>query len=60
MYLTVKLFLTGLAGARPMLFFAAYYGGLFVTHVFLASQTWYLGYWASQYEKRPGSEVSVA
>lgn len=57
--LTVKLFLVGLGGNHPVLFFVAFIGGLFISHSINAFQTWFLGYWGSQYEHRPTSDISV-
>ncbi|EKM83611.1 hypothetical protein AGABI1DRAFT_66408 [Agaricus bisporus var. burnettii JB137-S8] len=56
---SVKLFFIGLGGNHPALFFVAFLGGLLVVEFINAFQTWFLGYWASQYERRPASEVSV-
>lgn len=55
----VKLFFIGLGGNHPALFFVAFLGGLLVVEFISAFQTWFLGYWASQYERRPASEVSI-
>lgn len=57
--IAVKLYLVGLGGNQPLLFFLAFSIGLFVTEVSNAIQTWYLGYWASQYDDHPASEVRV-
>ena len=55
----VRLYLQGLGGNHPTLFFATFVGGLFVTELLNATQTWYLGYWASQYNGRDPAEIPV-
>ncbi|TRM65976.1 hypothetical protein BD626DRAFT_427540 [Schizophyllum amplum] len=47
----LKLYLAGLGGNHPMLFFIACIGGILITESMGAFETWYLGYWASQYEE---------
>ncbi|KAI0365043.1 P-loop containing nucleoside triphosphate hydrolase protein [Pilatotrama ljubarskyi] len=44
---------------RPVLFWLIYMSGHIVRHVISNFQTWYLGYWAAQYETHPPEEVSV-
>lgn len=56
---SVGLYLRGLYGNYPILFFLAYVGGYFLCQLIVTGQTWYLGFWASQYENHPRSEVSV-
>lgn len=56
---TVKMYISGLGGNHIFLFFFAFLGGLVVSDVFMTFQTWFLGYWASQYENHPASEVHV-
>lgn len=55
----VQLYLKGLGGNHPFFFFLAFLGGLVLTEISNTLQTWYLGYWASQYDKHPPSEVPV-
>ena len=55
----VRLYLRGLGGSHPTLFFATFVGGLFVTELSNAAQTWYLGYWASQYNDKDPAEIPV-
>lgn len=55
----VKLYFNGLGGSHPMLFFTSITLGLFLMEISNATQTWFLGYWASQYDDRPASEVDV-
>ncbi|RPD53734.1 P-loop containing nucleoside triphosphate hydrolase protein [Lentinus tigrinus ALCF2SS1-7] len=40
-------------------YWAAYVGTLCITHVGINGQTYFLGYWAAQYENRAPSEISV-
>ncbi|KAI4529011.1 P-loop containing nucleoside triphosphate hydrolase protein [Schizophyllum commune Loenen D] len=47
----LKLYLAGLGGNHPMLFFIACIGGILITESFGAFETWYLGYWAGKYEE---------
>lgn len=58
-YTTVKLFFNALGGNNPLLFFVAYVGALVLVSSTLATQTWFLGYWASQYKTEPPIEVPV-
>ncbi|KAG6812974.1 hypothetical protein H0H92_015093 [Tricholoma furcatifolium] len=53
----LKLYFSALSGDHPVSFFLASAGGLFLSLSVDTIQTWYLGYWASQYEKHPASEV---
>jgi hypothetical protein len=56
----VKLFLTGLGGEHFILFFAVFSGLYFVADIAESGQTWYLGYWAHQYDERPPEDVNAA
>ncbi|KXN81115.1 ATP-binding cassette transporter abc4 [Leucoagaricus sp. SymC.cos] len=56
---SVRLFLIGLGGNSPGLFFVSFLGGLLISDLITTFQTWYLGYWASQYETHDPSEVPV-
>ncbi|KAJ3523042.1 hypothetical protein NMY22_g11626 [Coprinellus aureogranulatus] len=56
----LKMFFNGMGGGRPLLFFSAFLVGLGLTDAALALQTWFLGYWASQYDNHPPGEVPVA
>ncbi|KAI0709575.1 P-loop containing nucleoside triphosphate hydrolase protein [Cerioporus squamosus] len=40
-------------------YWTAYIGTLIITHLLINGQTYFLGYWAAQYEDRASSEVSV-
>ncbi|KAI0824512.1 P-loop containing nucleoside triphosphate hydrolase protein [Trametes gibbosa] len=44
---------------RPLVFWFIYINGYIVRHSFNNIQTWWLGYWASQYETLPANEVHV-
>lgn len=55
---SLKLLFTGLGGNHPILFFVTCVAGLAITDWCSTFQTWFLGYWAGQYETRPGSEVN--
>ncbi|TFK36798.1 hypothetical protein BDQ12DRAFT_699326 [Crucibulum laeve] len=55
----LKLYFVGLGGNHPILFFLAFAIGLTLTELSAAIQTWYLGYWASQYDEQPASSVRV-
>ncbi|KAG2123601.1 hypothetical protein DEU56DRAFT_829341 [Suillus clintonianus] len=54
-----KLYLTGLGGNYPMTFWVAFLALMGLTDVTNTVQTWFLGYWASQYERQLPSEVNV-
>jgi len=50
------MFLTSLGGAA---FWITFVTGFFFADIANVLQTFWLGYWATQYEKRPSSEVDV-
>ncbi|KAG2160129.1 uncharacterized protein EDB93DRAFT_1113551 [Suillus bovinus] len=54
-----KLYLTGLGGNYPILFWVAFVGLIGLTDFTSTVQTWFLGYWASQYEHHLPSEVNI-
>lgn len=56
---TVKLYFRGLGGNHSLLFFLSFVVGLLLTEFSNAAQTWYLGYWASQYDDHKSSDVPV-
>lgn len=58
--LTVKLFFKGLGGPRSSLFWILFVGGLLLCDALLTVQTWFMGYWAEQYDIYPPEQVSVA
>ncbi|KAF9476386.1 P-loop containing nucleoside triphosphate hydrolase protein [Pholiota conissans] len=53
----LKLYLSSLGGKHYILFFVMFVGGVATTELLGAGQTWFLGYWASQYGR--GSDVKV-
>jgi ABC-type multidrug transport system fused ATPase/permease subunit len=55
----LKLFFAGLGGDHPLLFWIVFVGGLFVTFFINTIQTWWLGFWANQYDHRESYEVDV-
>jgi hypothetical protein len=56
----VKLFLGGLGGSHAVLFWILFAGGMLVCDALLTVQTWFMGYWAEQYDIYPPEQVSVA
>ncbi|KAH7905737.1 P-loop containing nucleoside triphosphate hydrolase protein, partial [Hygrophoropsis aurantiaca] len=54
-----KLYLVSLGGNYPLLFSFIFVSIIGLTDLMKAIQTWFLGYWASQYEIQPTSEVKV-
>ncbi|KAG6837885.1 hypothetical protein H0H93_013038 [Arthromyces matolae] len=56
----LKLYFAGLGGNSPVFFFLAVITGLILCDLSNVVQTWFLGYWASQYDPHhPSSEVPV-
>ncbi|KAJ7101009.1 hypothetical protein C8R43DRAFT_1141277 [Mycena crocata] len=55
----LKLYFKGLGGNHTLLFFTFFLAGLGLTELCQAIQTWFLGYWASQYLEHDASEVDV-
>ncbi|KAH8990840.1 hypothetical protein EDB92DRAFT_1935217 [Lactarius akahatsu] len=56
----INLFIHELGGTRVFLFWTLFIGGLLLFNALLAAQTWFMGYWAEQYEVYPPEQVSVA
>ena len=56
----VKLFIEGLGGSHPILFWILFAGGLVFCDAVLTIQTWFMGYWAEQYTIYPPEEVKIA
>ncbi|KAH7915135.1 hypothetical protein BJ138DRAFT_1170143 [Hygrophoropsis aurantiaca] len=54
-----KLYLTSVGGRFPVIFWIAVIGLMAFTDFLNNVQTWFLGYWASQYQLQSPSEVSV-
>ncbi|KAJ3985397.1 hypothetical protein F5890DRAFT_1510435 [Lentinula detonsa] len=55
----VKMYLTSMGGQYSWTFFLAFILAMFMTEIFNAVYTWFLGYWASQYETHDPASVSV-
>jgi hypothetical protein len=55
----LKLFFAGLGGDHPLLFWIVFMGGIFFTDFINTIQTWWLGFWASQYDHHESYEVHV-
>ncbi len=56
---SIKLYLAALGGNHPVVFFSLWAAGFLLTDWVNTFQTWFLGYWGSQYEKHPASEINV-
>ena len=55
----LKLFFVGLGGDHPIIFWIVFLGGLFSTDLINTIQTWWLGFWASQYDQHEAYEIDV-
>ena len=55
---SVKLYLSGLGGDYPFMFFSVWIFAMLLTDWANAFQVWFLGYWGSQYETHPSSEIN--
>jgi len=58
-WVAAKLFLGSLGGKHWFLWWGVFALNMLIVPFTETFQTWYLGYWALQYEKRPASEVSA-
>ncbi|KAK0192591.1 hypothetical protein F5146DRAFT_1102469 [Armillaria mellea] len=56
---SLRLYLKAIGGNHATLFFAVFFGTFIVQQGLSTVQTWYLGFWASQYESHEPSEVNV-
>ena len=56
---SVKLYLSGLGGDYPLIFFSVWISASFLADWMNTFQVWFLGYWGSQYETHVPSEVNV-
>ena len=56
----MKLYFNGLGGNHQAIFWLSFIGGLIIFECFTVFQTWFLGYWARQYEEMPASDVKVS
>ncbi|PPQ91593.1 hypothetical protein CVT25_013697, partial [Psilocybe cyanescens] len=55
---SLKLFLSGLGGDYPFIFYSIWLSGFLITDWVTIFQVWFLGYWGTQYEGRAPSEVN--
>ncbi|KAH8101555.1 hypothetical protein BXZ70DRAFT_101862 [Cristinia sonorae] len=56
----VTLFFGALGGKRWLLWWTVFIANALVTPIIETFDTWFLGYWAHQYESRPSSEVPAS
>jgi hypothetical protein len=56
----VKLFINGLGGTHPVTFWVFFVGGLSLCFTLQTVQTWFMGYWAEQYDIYPPEQVNIA
>ncbi|KDR82358.1 hypothetical protein GALMADRAFT_237629 [Galerina marginata CBS 339.88] len=56
---SIKLLLNSMGGNHPVLFFSIIFGLLLVNELTITFQTWFLGYWGTQYEGHQSSEVDA-
>jgi hypothetical protein len=56
---SVKLYLSGLGGDYPFIFFSIWISASFLTDWMDTFQVWFLGYWGSQYETHVPAEVNA-
>ena len=56
---SVKLYLSGLGGDYPLMFFSIWISASFITDWMDTFQVWFLGYWGTQYETHTPSEVDA-
>lgn len=56
---SMKLYLSGLAGNYPLIFYSFWISALLLTHMSDNFQVWFLGYWGSEYETHIPSEVNA-
>ncbi|KAF9243741.1 P-loop containing nucleoside triphosphate hydrolase protein [Melanogaster broomeanus] len=54
-----KLYLTSLGGRHPIVFWFAFLFFMVMSEIVTITQTWFLGYWSSQYNPREPTEVDV-
>ncbi|KAH9028261.1 hypothetical protein EDB84DRAFT_1563180 [Lactarius hengduanensis] len=55
----VKLFINGLGGAHPVLFWILFPGCLLLCDTSMTAQTWFMGYWAEQYDIYPPEQINI-
>ncbi|KAF9243737.1 hypothetical protein BU15DRAFT_59613 [Melanogaster broomeanus] len=54
-----KLYLTSLGGRHPIVFWFAFLFFMVMSEIATIAQTWFLGYWSSQYNPREPTEVDA-
>ncbi|KAF9054811.1 multidrug resistance-associated ABC transporter [Panaeolus papilionaceus] len=54
-----KLFVYGLGGDHPIVFFVVFFSLMFVYELLALTQAWFLGYWGSKYEDPGHGDVSA-
>ncbi|TFK52961.1 P-loop containing nucleoside triphosphate hydrolase protein [Heliocybe sulcata] len=57
---SLKMYLSGFSGSWPVIFWIMVLGSLLARHTLNTAQTWFLGYWAQQYDTRPAKDVAVS
>ncbi|KAF9075994.1 hypothetical protein BDP27DRAFT_1380610 [Rhodocollybia butyracea] len=55
----IALYISGLGGKHPVLFFTFFFACLFTAHFIGVVQTWFLSYWAEQYASHAPTQVSA-
>ncbi|KAH9028057.1 hypothetical protein EDB83DRAFT_2543807 [Lactarius deliciosus] len=55
----VKLFINGLGRGHPVLFWITYAGGMLLFSTLITVQTWFMGYWAEQYDICQSEQVNI-
>ncbi|KAH9016815.1 P-loop containing nucleoside triphosphate hydrolase protein, partial [Lactarius pseudohatsudake] len=55
----VKLFINGLGGAHPVLFWILFPVCLLLCDTSMTVQTWFMGYWAEQYDIYPPEQINI-
>ncbi|KAF4617819.1 hypothetical protein D9613_006245 [Agrocybe pediades] len=57
---TMNLLLSAMGGSRPLLIICGFMLAMIITEVAFIGQTWFLGFWAQQYELHAPSEVRLS
>ncbi|KAK7041947.1 hypothetical protein VNI00_008929 [Paramarasmius palmivorus] len=56
---TVALYFKSLGGKYPIIYYLSFFVPMALSNLSIGMQSWYLGYWASQYAIYPASEVNI-
>uniref|UniRef100_A0A0W0F5R1 P-loop containing nucleoside triphosphate hydrolase protein n=1 Tax=Moniliophthora roreri TaxID=221103 RepID=A0A0W0F5R1_MONRR len=56
---TVAMYFRSLTGNYPFLYYTCFFVPMVLSNASVIMQTWYLGYWSSEYENHHPSEVNV-